>query len=479
MKLRFNLSLLLILCSLIPSFAQKNQPLSDPRGLTIYQIMVAAFQHGEPGAPGYTAMWGPDNARKDGNLRGIINSVEYLDSLGVNAVWLTPIFDCSEMYMGHPLLDSPKLAATGYFTNDYFKIDPHWGTEAELRELVDKLHSRGIMLILDGVFGHHGGVKTPSPKGNTIDNTPSKDGRGYEAPLSYPGSLEYYKEVATYWIENFDIDGWRLDQAYQAVQNGHNYWNEIRAAVEETCAARKARGEQWGTLGYMVGEDWGSPEVINNGVYKDGGLISAFDFDGNGRITKLEDPFYDILFVYSAPTVRGYLNDDVMPNLFLSNHDVRRVGDFVERDENYFDALKMRHAILAAYPGPITMYYGDEFGDDTRNAVGAQPDNIARTSGHITANSPEEADLHDYVAKVMNLRKDHPAMWRGTRSFAKANENLLLVTASDNESGEKIMIAFPTADCTYEAPEGAVNLFDGKEAGTMNLKALVPQFILL
>ena len=255
---------------------------TDPRELVIYQVMLASFQHAPDGAPGYTAMWGPDDALKSGNLRGVINALDHIRELGANALWITPIFDSSKATGGE------KLQATGYFTNNYFAIDPHFGTEADLRELVDEAHKRGIHVILDGVFGHHGGVDSPSPQGHEIKSEWVLSDRGEiggKGNVVYPASLDYFKDVATYWIDNFDIDGWRLDQAYQALQGGHNYWNEITLAVDSLTAARNARGEKWGTLGYMVGEDWGTADVINNGVYKDGGLKSAFDFDGKIRIS--------------------------------------------------------------------------------------------------------------------------------------------------------------------------------------------------
>ena len=87
-----------------------------------------------------------------------------------------------------------------------------------------------MYVILDGVFGHHGGVTEPSPSGYELDVTVTECDRqeGGTGNVSYPGSLDYIKEVATYWIDKFNIDGWRLDRAYQATQGGHNYWNEIR-----------------------------------------------------------------------------------------------------------------------------------------------------------------------------------------------------------------------------------------------------------
>lgn len=161
--MKFKFIFLSLLASLFGrADAKTASSVTDPRELIIYQVMVASFQHSPDGAPGYTAMWGPDDALKSGNLRGIINALDHIESLGANAIWMTPVFDCSNGTGGE------KLQATGYFTNNYFAIDPHFGTEADLRELVDEAHKRGIHVILDGVFGHHGGVDSPSPNGNEI-----------------------------------------------------------------------------------------------------------------------------------------------------------------------------------------------------------------------------------------------------------------------------------------------------------------------
>lgn len=439
--------------------AQKPSPTAsdEQQSLTIYQIMVASFQHSPDGAPGYNAMWGPDGHRKNGNIKGITEALDYIASLGVNAIWLTPIFDSSTAFGGE------KLQATGYFTNDFFKIDPHFGTEADFRELVDEAHKRGLYVILDGVFGHHGGVTTPSPSGYEIDCTISGNDRKDEGTgnVAYPGSLDYFKEVATWWIDNYDIDGWRLDQAYQATQGGHNYWNEIRAAVEETAAKRKERGEKWGILGYMVGEDWGTPEVINKGVYRDGGLISAFDFDGKELISGpmhntasagLENGWNDIIKVYSLPTERGYLNNNVQPNLFLTNHDGYRLADhFDPADPLFYEKQMTRIGILAGYNGPVTLYYGDEFGDRTLETHGGQPDNVARTSGHLTANSSGEQSLHDFTAQAMNFRRLNPAMWRGKATFNRQqvdDADVLVVDKTDPVTGNRVLIVFSNKDTT-------------------------------
>lgn len=452
-------------------------PVDDPRALTIYQVMVASFRHGQGGAPGYTAMWGPDGHTKNGNLQGVTEALDHIASLGANAIWLTPIFDSSTAEGGE------KLQATGYFTNDYFSIDPHFGTEDDLRHLVDEAHARGIAVILYGVFGHHGGVTTPSPAGNTIDCTVRGCDRtdGGTGNVSYPGSLPYFTEVATHYIDRYGIDGWRLDQAYQAMQDGHNYWLDIRESVERAARLRAARGERWGTLGYMVGEDWGDAARINQGVYRDGGLRSAFDFEGKERISGpmqdtvgegLANGYADIITTLSPPTARGYLNDSVMPNLFLSNHDGYRLADhFADDDPHRIAKMMMRHAILACYSGPVTLYYGDEYADLSRNTTGGQKDNVARTSGHLEPRNEHERRLRDYIAHAMHMRAANPAMWRGEARFATVetvNGPALIVTKVDTESPNKVVVIFSDTDTTV--PVAAL----GRQ---VDVKAYIPEII--
>jgi len=455
---RFFAILLAILTFLKASYAFAE---SDPRQLTIYQIMVASFRHSSEGARGYSAMWGPDDSRKNGNLKGITEAIPHIKSLGANAIWLTPVFDSSSASGGE------KLQATGYFTNNYFKIDPNFGTDEDFKELVDTAHAYGLYVILDGVFGHHGGVTEPSPNGNTLDVTVTTCDRknGGTGNIKYPESLEYIKEVATHYIDKYGIDGWRLDQAYQAMQGGHNYWIEIREAVESLAEERRKNGEKWGTLGYMVGEDWGSASTINNGVYKDGGLLSAFDFDGKELISGpmqeingggLKNGWKDVELILSDPMSRGYLNNEVMPNLFLSNHDGYRVADhFNATDPYFYEKLMTRNAILACYSGPITLYYGDEYADQSKMLHGGQKDNIARTSGHLHPRTEGEARLKNYISDVMKMRAGNPAMWRGKSRFHYPdvdNANILVVIKTDTDSDNKVAIIFSDSDASVTVP---------------------------
>ena len=112
-------------------------------------------------------------------------------------------------------------------------------------------------------------------------------------------------------------------------------------------------------------------------------------------------------------------------------------------------------AILAGYPGPVTLYYGDEFADLSRDDDGAQPDNAARTSGHIMADDERSARVYNYVAKVINFRKENPAMWRGTQEFNRyrnGDAEVLVVTKTDTDSDNKAVMIFSDHDTTEIIP---------------------------
>lgn len=420
---------------------------SEFNSLNIYQVMVSSFQDGA--TCGYGTGWGP--SKNNGDLRGIINALDYIKGLGVNALWMTPVFDSSNSSSGL------QTASTGYFCTDYFNIDPKFGTLADFKELVQKAHDRGLYVILDGVLGHHGGGVKPSPTGKTPT--------GGSNPVAYPGSLEFYKEVVSYWVNNFDIDGWRLDQCYQVstpIQN-KNYLKDIREAVEAACASNKAKGKTWGTLGYIVGEDWSSETNIQSMTYGGEGLESSFDFPSRYNIVNTfakaeNDPGgSDVTIlskIYKTPAQMGYSNPHgVFPNIFLTNHDLWRFGNLInakygygEENDAYWRRYKIAITAMMAYTGPTTLYYGDEIGNIATcwNGNGGcgnstYSDNVARTDGYISNFTVTEQDLHDYVTKLLSIRASHPALWRGISSIKIQANNILANLKTDDITGEKVL----------------------------------------
>ncbi len=451
--------------------------------LRTYQIMVESFVSGDD-TIGHGTGYGTSHHM--GDLQGIIDSLDYIASLGVNAIWLTPIFH-SEAIAGQDHW-ADRLDATGYFATDYFTIDPRFGDLDTARELVDEAHSRGLYVFFDGVFGHHkDGLIKESPSGRL----PS----GENNPVDYPASYAFYEEVATYWINELKIDGWRLDQAYQVPTK---QWTQLRKAVDEASKAvtyTNKGGKQVHPLGYMVAEIWDGENNIAETGYgseRDPALCSAFDFPMRYRIIEtlavneggVGGRAAD--WLNNGFTTQQAYPSHAQPNLMIGNHDLVRFGDLLQRgniadpqDAEYWLRHKAAFAFQAAYTGPITLYYGDEIGDQVDGfaakednsscaARGLCDDHVARSSAKIegvTATlDANQADLKSYVSDLMALRSAHPALYQGSRINVESSGDVYV--DRKQSGGSHILFALNIADqnqslvYTKEQITSAGNLVD-------------------
>lgn len=477
-----------------------SQHVTNPNELRIYQVMVSSFQDGDPNI-GYSTAYGPRGQLTGGDLQGIINAVDYIKSLGCNALWMTPIFQSA----GNGQLDS-----TGYFCSDYFNIDYHFGTNEKFAELVEVYHNAGINVILDGVFGHHGGSVENSPSGYNVSG---------KNPVNYTdtNTQNFYKEVAEYWIKNYRIDGWRLDQCYQVGlgkkgngdecnTGGHNYWYDIRKVVENAAAGNGTKGENWGTLGYMVGEHWDGQSEIQKGSVNPGsaggyGLKSCFDFPSRynivNAIAKAESDAggnsmgSSLSYVYKDYLGKGYTHPEgYYPNLFITNHDLVRLGNLINwkhgetpNSSNYWKRHKLSLAIMAAYTGPITIYYGDEWGAYVDGytgpgALGAYNDNASRSTGKISGFNSNESDLLSYAKKLMAMRSEHEALWNGTSSDISTNGNLYV--GKKVGGGETIIFAINNSSSSATFSATGKDLITGESvSGSASVDGYSARFILV
>ena len=198
-------------------------------------------------------------ANLKGNIKGIINRLNHIKELGVDLIYMTPLF----------MSDSSHK----YDTIDYYQIDPSFGTEDDLRELVEKAHSMGIKVMLDAVFNHTSPKffafadiqknKEKSPYFNWyyVDGFPLIFERGKKPNfktfayyggmpklnLSNPETAEYFINVGKYWVEKCNIDGWRLDVGDEVI---HSFWKRFRSEVRKINPQALIVGEIWHFAGY-------------------------------------------------------------------------------------------------------------------------------------------------------------------------------------------------------------------------------------
>lgn len=294
-----------------------------------------------------------------GTLRGVAENVDYLKDLGINCVYLNPIFAAGE-YHKYDLLD-------------YFHVDPCFGGDGAFRELVDTLHKNGIRILIDGVFNHCGWyffafddvvrnqenskyrdwfyhLEFPVQRPETPEAYPSYACFAYERMMpkldtANPEVREYFCRVGEYWIREFGIDGWRLDVASEV---DNSFWRAFRQRVKATNPDALLIGEVWESAGHWLSGDM-FDSTMNYDFRKHCNLffaeqsIDAADF--SGRITNM-------LMRYKLQTVPAQLN-------LLDSHDVSRFLSLCGGDR-----ARYRLAILfmMTFVGMPTVFYGDELG---------------------------------------------------------------------------------------------------------------------
>jgi len=342
-----------------------------------YQIFPERFCNGDfDNDPSNKVNW-TDMPNRDnffgGDLRGIIEKLLYLKKLGINAIYLNPIFEAGKNHK--------------YDTWDYLSVDPSFGKEPELIELVNKAHSLNIKVILDGVFNHCGDGFWAFKINKNPVNYQTVGGCEYLPKLNInnPETRKYLFEAISYWTKNIKIDGWRLDVPWKI---DFDFWVEFRKLV------KKINSES-----YLVGEIWRDPEfwIFNDrfdGVmnYKLRDLIIDFcikDF------IDAEDFDYELRYLSKIMGQKIYF----MLNL-LSSHDTPRILTLAN---NNISKVILAITFLMTYMGTPMIYYGDEIGMEGDN----DPD-CRRTM--IWNKMLWNKKINNVYKKLINLRLKHPSL---------------------------------------------------------------------
>ncbi|SIQ91533.1 Glycosidase [Peribacillus simplex] len=325
-----------------------------------YQIFPERFANGNPdNDPEGVIPWGSEDPAVDnffgGDFEGIIEHLDYLENLGINGIYFTPIFHA---YSNHK-----------YDTIDYRSIDPQFGTKETLKTLIAECHKRNIRVMLDAVFNHSGyyfppfqdllekGEKSKYKDWFHPHSFPLKGGErpNYETfgffesmpklNTANPEVKEYLLEVSAYWIKEYDIDAWRLDVANEVDQP---FWREFRTTVKNIKPDLYILGEIWhDSMPWLRGDQFDA--VMNypftNQVFR---LVASQTINAR-EFTEQMTAIY-----HSYPTNVF----DVTFNL-LGSHDTPRI--FTDCGEDLARA-KLIHAILLTFSGSPCIYYGDEIG---------------------------------------------------------------------------------------------------------------------
>jgi len=417
---------------------------------------------------------------KGGDLLGVSERLDYLDDLGVTAIYFNPIF--------------MSAANHRYHTHDYYQVDPILGGNDAFRELLDAAHERGIRVVLDGVFNHasrgfyhfnhtlENGAASPyldwfhfdverlrqgtqlaayahsrKASKHLLRTGRSREALGYQAWWDLPALPEfntdteavraYIFDVARHWIE-FGIDGWRLDVPGEI--DDDDFWRMFRRVV------KSANPEA-----YIVGEIWHEAHRWLQGDKFDAVMNYLFNraclgFFGQDHLDTSHQPggyplqqlsasqFADEidrqLKLYDWEVIQAQLN-------LLGSHDMPRFLTLVQGDVT---ALKLAILFQMTFPGAPCIYYGDEIG-----MKGGHDPDCRRTFPWDQAQWNH--DLLSFTRRAVALRHQHPALHRGRYvtlhsddqhniyAFARQSEEETLVVILNN--GKKsYALEVPTRD---------------------------------
>jgi len=408
---------------------------------------------------------------KGGDLMGVVERLDYLQELGITAIYFNPIFQ--------------SAANHRYHTFDYYHVDPILGGNEAFRKLLDAAHARDIRIVLDGVFNHasrgfyqfnhtlENGFASPYLNWFHFNTEWLASGRPLNA---YPGIKEehlvrrgeslaqlgyvawwdlpalpkfntdteavrrFIFDVARHWIE-FGADGWRLDVPYEI--NDDAFWQEFRRVVKAANPEAYIVGEIWGDAQcWLLGDQFDA--AMNYGVSR-----ACLGFFGGERLDTTQSPGgYELKPLNAsqfADAVDGMVNScDWQVTLaqfnLLDSHDMPRFLTLVNEDRN---ALKLATLFQMTFPGAPCVYYGDEIG-----MVGQHDPDCRRT--FPWDESRWDHDLLTWFQRAIALRKVHPVLRRGRYLRLLADDATSVYAFARQGEGETLTVVLNNGTTSYD-----------------------------
>ncbi len=424
-----------------------------------YQIFVERFNNGDESInPENLTNWS-DKPKWDsfygGDLQGIIDKLDYLIDLGINAIYLTPIFKATTNHK--------------YDTVDYMSIDKHFGDKKTFKLLVDTAHEKGIKIVLDAVFNHcsreseffqdviKNGEKSKYYNWFYIEGKEiSLTSLNYKT-FAYEGKMpklntnneevkKYLLDVATHYVEEYDIDGWRLDVSDEI---DHVFWREFRRKVKAIKKEAIIIGEVWyDSYPWLQGDQFDS--CMNYPITK-----ACYDYFAKESITTKE-----LKNVLSSVMMRNTIQANQMQLNLISTHDTPRF--FTECNED-IKKYKMAIAMYMLYEGIPCIYYGDEIG-----MIGKHDPDCRR--GFVWDKTKWNMEIYDFYKKMIKLKKSEKALQNGSLLFDIKEDLFILVRELDKE---KILAIFNNTNnhCDYNIDNiKAIDLLNNTTKNTLNIQ---------
>ncbi len=425
--------------------------------------------------------YGKDNAGlyHGGDFAGITQKLDYLEDLGINTIWITPIV---ENIPGVTVTDTGKedvpynAAYHGYWASDFTKLNPTLGTEEEFQTLIDQAHNRGIRIMVDIVVNHAGydtdfgdmirsgeDIVSGSDQKDSLSNLP-------DFRTEDPAVSAQLVKWQTQWVKDFGIDYFRVDTV-KHVEN--DTWAELKNALTETDPNFK-----------MIGEYAGGGYASNGNTLGTGEMDSDLDFDFNDQATNFVKG--NISSVESFLTSRNSgLNNTYMTGQFLGSHDEdgfkKKLLDGGMAEDAATAASMVAASLQITAKGQPVIYYGEEIGLTGLNNYPYQTNRYDFDWTMVNSDNK----TYQHYKKMLSIRNAYTDVFaRGDRKTILASDENGYDIVSRSYKGTKLYVGLNIKDVaqTVEIPVSENNgtvlkdLYSGKTYTVSNgkIKVIIP-----
>ncbi|MGI0484763.1 alpha-amylase family glycosyl hydrolase [Pantanalinema rosaneae CENA516] len=437
-----------------------DKPLPADHELVIYELHVADFSGGEA------------DPKVRGKYKHVVEKLDYLCELGINAIELMPV------------KEYPGDYSWGYNPRHFFATESSYGTSADLKHLIDECHARGIRVLMDGIYNHseasspltqidHDYWYHHEPRDPDNNWGPEFNYELYDEALDTYPARRFIGDTVRFWVEEYHIDGIRYDAARQIANYDFMHW--IVQEVKQSAGTKPF---------YNVAEHIPETTSITN---VDGPMDGCWHDSFYHCV--LEHICGDTLDLERLKDVldakrQGFLGATNVVN-YLSNHDHNRImadlGDRGILDEAAFKRIKLGAVLLMTAMGVPLIWMGQEFGESKYKTI--EPNKIDWT---LLGNDLNRG-LFEYYKGLIALRKANHALYTANIDFFHEDpESGVLAYVRWNDEGSRVVVVANLSDnflAGYRVPnfpaDGTWHEWTGNydiEAGDRNILIDLPEY---
>lgn len=415
-----------------------------------------------------------------GDFAGLTEKLDYLEDLGVNTIWITPIVENITDDQHDAKTDTATYGYHGYWASDFTKLNKHLGTEEEFAALIEAAHSRGMKLMVDVVL-NHAGYGTEKYFNNILEGADGKkikmlrdssntvSGDDKLAALSdLPDFVTEDAEVRnqlikwqTDWMEKYKIDYYRVDTVKHV---DSTTWSAFKNSLTKVNPDFK-----------MIGEYSGAGYANTAGELGTGSMDALLDFDFNdfakdfvgGKISTVEN---------SLLKRNGVLNNTATMGNFLNSHDedtlqYKLVKESKFSEEEAYNLMKVAATLQITAKGQPVIYYGDELGQAGANDWPYQTNRRDFDWKELGAQKADNNSIYKHYKTMLSIRNAYTDVFtRGSRNVVASSDEEGYDVVSRSYGGTTLYVGMNIKDAAKEvkvpvnanAGDTVKNLYDGK-----------------